>query len=197
MATQISPALSSVPATVGHARPRSRAAKVMRYELNVVGSDVAEVVAGLGGWLFDRRMAGWTVRVFLTGPSDGRALHILGVKTGEWDGLWRSASGDPESVAMTVIAAGLFETDEMVRTRGVEALRNGSAEVAFWGARCPAQAGATFRRTQYRLSAAARAFKSHALTAAGVPPESASQPETVFRCVSVGEVLDTDLVPVY
>ncbi|WP_458315581.1 hypothetical protein [Mycolicibacterium brisbanense] len=38
-------------------RPRARAAQALRYELNVLARDAADVVASIGGWLFDRRMA--------------------------------------------------------------------------------------------------------------------------------------------
>jgi len=32
----------------------------VRYRLDVVAADVADVVRFAGGWLFDRAMAGWT-----------------------------------------------------------------------------------------------------------------------------------------
>ena len=53
----------------------------MRYRLDVVASNVVDVVKFAGGWLFDRAMAGWDVTVLLTDHPDDRPLHILGAQT--------------------------------------------------------------------------------------------------------------------
>lgn len=183
------------PSTVSFVRPRSEA--VLCYELNVVASTAAAVVSGLGGWLFDRRMAGWSVGVALTERGDDRALEILGVKVVELSGVWGSVRGDAEHVAMTVIATDRFESDGAVRSRGLDALRAGSSDVAFWGLDCPRPLSGQFHPTRYRPSAAARAFKAHALAAAGLPMAGADLPETVFRCGTAAGALDSDLVPVW
>ena len=47
------------------ARARARASTVLQHEMTVVASGVADVVASTGGWLYDRRMAGWKVNVLL------------------------------------------------------------------------------------------------------------------------------------
>lgn len=183
------------PSTVSFVRPRSET--VLCYELNVVASTAAAVVSGLGGWLFDRRMAGWSVGVALTERGDDRALEILGVKVVELSGVWGSVRGDAEHVAMTVIATDRFESDGAVRSRGLDALRAGSSDVAFWGLDCPRPLSGQFHPTRYRPSAAARAFKAHALAAAGLPMAGADLPETVFRCGTAAGALDSDLVPVW
>ncbi|WP_343575423.1 hypothetical protein [Mycobacterium sp.] len=50
----------------------------MRYRLDVVAADVADVVTFAGGWLFDRAMAGWDVTVLVADHVDERPLRILG-----------------------------------------------------------------------------------------------------------------------
>ena len=52
----------------------------MRYRLDVVAADVADVVKFAGGWLFDRAMAGWDVTVLVADHPDERPLQILGVQ---------------------------------------------------------------------------------------------------------------------
>ena len=57
--------------------------RLLRYQLNVIATDVADVVQSVGGWLFDRSMAGWDVNVLLANHHDTRPLRILGVRTFE------------------------------------------------------------------------------------------------------------------
>lgn len=171
-----------------HRRPR-----VLQYGLNVVGSSAADVVSGIGGWLFDRQMAGWNVSVALSVPGDEAALRILGLKTVELQELWQSMAGSSEHVAATAIATDRFDADEDVRLRGLTGLRGGVGEFAFWGADGPGQLGGQVHRAKYRLSAAARAFKAHAVAAAGHSAESVGPVEIVYRCGH--GVMDTDLVP--
>ena len=51
----------------------------LRYRLDVVAASPVDVVQSAGGWLYDRVMAGWEVRVLLPESCDTRALRILGV----------------------------------------------------------------------------------------------------------------------
>lgn len=60
---------------------RRREADPAGYRLDVVASDVADIVQSAGGWLYDRIVAGWQVNVLLPPTSDARALRILGVRT--------------------------------------------------------------------------------------------------------------------
>lgn len=169
--------------------------RVLQYELNVVGSSGADLVSGIGGWLFDRSMAGWNVRVALSEPGGDVALRILGLKAVDAKGLWQSMVGDPEHVAMTLIATDRFDADDDVRLRGLTALRAGAGTLAFWGADGPGQLAGQVHRAQYRPSAAARAFKAHALAAVGRAAAPLDPVETVFRCGHASEVMDTGLVP--
>src|SRR5258708_9209265 len=54
---------------------------LFRYQLNVIAASVADVVESAGGWLFDRRMAGWEGNSLLSGQDDTRALRLLGATT--------------------------------------------------------------------------------------------------------------------
>ena len=54
---------------------------LFRYQLNVIAASVADVVQSAGGWLFDRRMAGWEVNILLSEQDDARAIRILGATT--------------------------------------------------------------------------------------------------------------------
>lgn len=174
---------------VPFARPRVRPEKALQYQLNVVAGDVAEVVSGIGGWLFDRAMAGWRVSVASDEGGDERALRILGLKAVDLEGLWRPAESD--SVAVTVIGASRLEPGD----HGL-AWRGARVDVVFAGAHGPDGLGGGLDRVQYRPSAAALAFKSHALAVAGADPGPACRVETLLRCERSTGLLDADLVPV-
>lgn len=136
------------------------------YHLDVVGIDAVDVVESIGGWLFDRVMAGWDVRVTLIRDCDLRPLRILGVKTDP-----RAADGEtPVPVALAASTQVLAEEPRLCGDVGA-ALRRGEAEVTVWGAvRLDALESGTrpVLPVQHVLSAAARAFKSQALAAAGL-----------------------------
>ncbi|MFN6542041.1 hypothetical protein [Mycolicibacterium nivoides] len=174
---------------VPFARPRIRPEKALQYELNVVADDVADVVSDIGGWLFDRAMAGWRVSVAADEVGDERALGILGLKAVGPSGLWRSAEAD--AVVMTAIGTSCFEPGDHGLT-----MRNPGGDVVFFGSRGPDGLGLQIQRARYRPSAAALAFKAHALAVAGADPASVDQVETLFRCGRSAGLLDADLVPV-
>lgn len=144
---------------------RASATALLSYDLTVVATDTAEVVAGAGGWLFDRVRAGWKVSVVVPAACDVRPLEILGVRA-------RSAGRDardlPAEPAALAVPTRLFESDPGLRRHVIGALKRGTAEVTMWGDCATADVGYRVDRTQYRLSPAARAFKTHALAAAGV-----------------------------
>jgi hypothetical protein len=123
-------------------------------------------VVAAGGWLFDRVMAGWDVHVTLSTAGDPRPLRILGVGTGIPDADDADA-GVPVALALS---ARVLATEQAVRGEVETALRQGRAEVTVWGdarwAGMDGGAGAVLP-VRHVLSAAARTFKAHALSAAG------------------------------
>ena len=165
----------------------------MRYRLDVVTTNVPEVVKFAGGWLVDRVMAGWDVTVLLVDRTDERPLHILGVATADLESalaLWEDRP-HPQTVA---VAADLFASDERVRRGVLGALEQGLTEVTLWGEHLPAELDDSVGPVAHRLSAAARAFKSQALTAAA-DACSVTATET-FRCgVMATPSVAADLIP--
>ncbi|WP_131721898.1 hypothetical protein [Mycolicibacterium conceptionense] len=189
MSAQLSEVRGGSPVAVRFDRPQPRPAKALQYELNVVAAGVADTVAGIGGWLFDRAMAGWRVSVALDDDADGRALRILGLKAVGLNALWRPLAA--ESVAMTVIGTSRFESGDHRL-----ALRDPAGGMVFFGSHAPSDFDATIQRVRYRPSAAALAFKAHASAVAGAAPGSVDGVETLFRCGRSADLLDAELVPV-
>ncbi len=178
--------LAAVSSGLSSARARVRPEKPLRYELNVVAGDVAAMVASIGGWLFDRAMAGWRVSVAVDGceleSADERALWILGVKAVDPSMLWPS---EADAVAMTAIGTGRVESDDpALRTPG---------DLVLYGPHPPRGA---IRRLQYRPSAAASAYKAHALAVVDGCHDAVGAAETMFRFGNATGLLDADLVPV-
>lgn len=155
---------------------RASATAVLSYDLTVVAGDIADVVSGAGGWLYDRVRAGWKVNVVIPASSDARPLEILGVCT---YAAGRDARELPAEPAAMALSAQLFGSDQGLRRHVSGALKRGTAEVTMWGDCATADVGYRVDRTQYRLSPAARAFKTHALAAAGV--NRAAAPVEQFR----------------
>lgn len=140
----------------------------MRYQLNVVARSITDVVQHAGGLVYDRVMAGWDVTVILTDRCDTRPVQILGADVADLEkalatgGLGRR----PQALA---IAADLFTSDDRVQGGVVKALAGGNVAVSFWGDRWPLDSDTASDTVVHRLSFAAQAFKSHALTAAALP----------------------------
>ena len=166
---------NSHPAT----RARARAGSVLRHEMTVVASSVADAVASTGGWLYDRRMAGWQVNVLVADRVGERALQVLGAAVLDLSGDLDAITDDPDRAATLAVAADVYATDGRVR-RFVSTSDRRRAEVALWGD--ADSLGENVSAVSYRLSAAARAFKAQALLAAGVPSESVAATEPLFRC---------------
>lgn len=151
----------------------------MRYRLDVVAADVADVVEHAGGWLFDRTMAGWDVTVLLADHADERPLHILGVATLDLEQALATAGERPAPQTLAA-SADLFGCDSRIRHGILLALDQGATEVTVWGRSCPAELADSTGLVAHRLSAAARAFKAHALAAAGIGGTPVASTE-VFR----------------
>lgn len=175
------------------ARPNTRQSGLLRYQLNVVASNVVDAAQSAGGWLFDRRMAGWDVNVMVADHSDVRPLEILGVTTVDLRAGLTAISRTSERAAGLAVAAHIFASDPRVHEEVVDTLGCGVTEVALWGERQTGLLGGHVDAVQYRLSAAARAFKRHALTAAGLTDGPVGPTETLFR--SGYAPLDSDLFP--
>lgn len=75
---------------------RASAIELLSYDLTVLATDTADIVAGAGGWLFDRVRAGWKVGALIGASSDARPLDILGVRTHPVD----SDAAEPAALAL-------------------------------------------------------------------------------------------------
>lgn len=166
-----------------------------KYQLDVTARDVADVVRNAGGWLYDRATAGWDVMVVVTGDCDDTPLRILGVRT-------ERSNADDDDTAPPRALALAASTDAMadcapLRDDVLYALKRGLAEVTLWGdvggqdrSDPVSHFGSTglergVESVEHELSAAARAFKAHALRAAGVdepvgPVETFRRRSTAF-----------------
>jgi hypothetical protein len=151
--------------------------QILRHRLDVLAADTSDVVQTTGGWLFDRVMAGWAVNVLLPPGCAARPLRILGVRVLDLESEL-SVSG-PMSQSLAVSAEALNAHD-CIRQRVRRAVDNPLTEVALWGQGWPLGVNRGLTRTEYQLSAAARAFKGQALCAAGIPYGSIGPTETFF-----------------
>jgi hypothetical protein len=166
----------------------------MRYRLDVVAADAADVVRFAGGWLFDRAMAGWDVTVLLADHVDARPLQILGAQILDLEYALARAGHRPPPQTLAA-AADLFGCDSRVRQGVVQALEHGATEVTLWGETWPAELDERVGLVQHRLSAAAHAFKAQALSAAAIPVDSIGLVETFRSRVMACPSVEADLIP--
>ena len=167
----------------------------MRYRLDVVASDVADVVKFAGGWLFDRAMAGWDVTVLLVDHPDERPLQILGAQIVDLEYALATVGHRPPPQTLAA-AADLFGfgQDPRVRQGVVQALDQGATEVTLWGETWPAELEDSVGLVQHRLSAAAQAFKAQSLAAAALPQASVGLVETFRSRVMASPSVEADLI---
>jgi hypothetical protein len=156
---------------------RGRSSTVLRHDMTVVGFSAADVVAATGGWLYDRRMAGWQVTALVADRTGERGLRILGADVSDLGADLEAVTDDPDRVCTLAIAAEVFAADRRVR-RFVSSAES-RAEVALWGD--PACLGENVSAVSYRLSAAARAFKAQALMAVGACGPHVAATEALYR----------------
>ncbi|EPQ71159.1 hypothetical protein MMMB2_4993 [Mycobacterium marinum MB2] len=102
----------------------------LRYRVEVVAASVIDVVQAAGGWLCDRVMAGWQVRVLVPGGDDIRPLQILGATAMDLEAGLTGRAPMGHSLA---VGAAAFAADERVRAKLTEALQCRWTEVALWG----------------------------------------------------------------
>ncbi len=166
----------------------------MRYRLDVVATDVADVVRFAGGWLFDRAMAGWDVTVLVADHPDERPLRILGVQIVDLEHALATVGHRPPPQTLAA-AADLFDCDSRVRQGVLQALDQGATEVTLWGQTWPAELDDTVGLVEHRLSAAAQAFKEQALAAAGICAAGIGRIEVFRSRVMSSPSVHADLVP--
>lgn len=165
----IAPAVTA-PAMKPAVSPRTARRSTLRttkHRLSILADDSADAVTAAGGLIFDRVSAGWEVRVFLAESTDRRPLQILGADARELAEGIESADAWPDAI---VVAAELYAHEVRVRRYVGTAARQHCSEVAIWGGEWPATLGCGIGLVEHRLSIAARAFKVHAMAAAGVLP---------------------------
>jgi hypothetical protein len=134
-------------------------------KLVVVAVDTADSVSAAGGLIFDAIRAGWKVDIYLESPGDGRALQILGARSVELPEVFEFESNWPDAILLSAV---MHERHRGVQRLVATSLRRHVSEIAVWGGSISginAKAG-----SEHRLSTAARAFKPHAMHAAGLPP---------------------------
>jgi hypothetical protein len=163
----------------------------MRYRLDVVAPTVLDAVTFAGGWIYDRVMAGWDVTVLIANDEEVRPLEILGAEVRDLETVLASWEDRPHPQTVAVAAA-MFDSDARVREHVLNALDQGATEVTLWGERLPAELDESVDSVEHHLSAAARAFKTQALSACE-SGAAVTHTET-FRCGMMASVA-ADLVP--
>jgi hypothetical protein len=170
----------------------------VRYRLDVVAPSVVEAVRAAGGWIFDRVMAGWDVRVLVADGQDERALQILGADTGDLESALQIGPHGQRPHALAV-AADLYGRDARIRDGVRRALDSGQTEVTLWGANWPADLDQrSAGSVEHRLSTAARAFKAQALAALTAPvaaTEGIGFTETFQSGTPASHPVAADLIP--
>jgi hypothetical protein len=162
----------------------------LRYRLDVVAVDALDAVQSAGGWLYDRAMAGWEVRVRLANSCDIRPLQILGVAGVELN----SGYGAGSAARSLAVSAAVFGADADVRKEVLKALDDGWTELALWGDGWPLRVNRGIARAQHVLSAAARSFKRQALVAAGTDCAAADLSEVLLCDRACFSRVDSELI---
>ncbi len=145
-------------------------APATRRQLAILALESSDVVRMAGGLIFDRVRAGWDVQVYLTDPRrtsgaghPGRSRVPRAAQLQHWARQSARHRGGSDIYAHAPRLRRVFATHA----------RRHQAEFAIWGG--SDDGGAYTRpgwsRVEHRLSQAARAFKPHALVAAGVSPD--------------------------
>jgi hypothetical protein len=166
----------------------------VKYRLDVVGSSPADVVRSAGGWLYDRVRAGWEFAVLLPPHSDTRPLQILGVYVADLDSQIPPTSTECGARGLAV-SADMFASDIRIRQEVLKALDRWMTEVTLWHDGWPLAVGHRTTTVQHVLSAAARAFKRHALIAAGIS-DPVGPTETLRSDMKACLPVDSELIPV-
>jgi hypothetical protein len=132
--------------------------------LVVVAVDSADCVSAAGGLIFDSVRAGWIVEIYLESPGNERALHILGATGVGLPEVFDFEHAWPDAVFLSAV---MHDRHRGVQRLVATSIRRHVSTIGVWGGSVTgldAVAG-----SEHRLSTAARAFKPHALSAAGLP----------------------------
>jgi hypothetical protein len=152
-----------------------------RYQLTVVASSLVDLVGSAGGWMCDKARAGWDVKVVLTDHHDTRPLAILGASTLDVDAELSDVVKMASHSGALAIGASVLAADERIRAGVLGILKRGLTQVTVWGQAWPNELSHRVDPVEHKLSAAARAFKAHALGAATVSEGSIAGTETLFN----------------
>lgn len=138
--------------------------RASRYRIEAMTLTTADVVANLGGLLFDRRGLGWDTTVLLEDRIDVRPLQIIGADFADLPStLGMPQQPQPAALATSVA---LYRSDSRVRARVDAAIDTRSTEVLLWGEADSIRIGPHLTAVEHRISRAAATFKTHALVAA-------------------------------
>ena len=171
----------------------------LSYRLDVFAPSVLDVVQSAGGWLFDRRTAGWLVTVLLPAEEvEVLPLRILGVNVlplGSTPISWEQRPC-PLELAM---AADVLDRDARAMRDVFRALEPRRPEVIMWGGNWPDGLVRLNGEIRHELSGAARAFKYHALKAAsGKEPAPIGGIESFRRgTIASWSLLDQGVEPTF
>ncbi|GAB3233401.1 hypothetical protein GCM10027535_42300 [Mycolicibacterium hippocampi] len=158
--------------------------RLHRLRLMVPAAGIGEVVRSAGGFLCDRARAGWDVRMLLTSPCDTRALRILGIAAHEVDADLVSVIRGLTDGGALAVCADVLARDPDSRDEVSRLVSRGLADVTVWGRPTLGNLAQGLEPVTFPMSAAARAFKAHALLATGGAADSAAavEPhEALFR----------------
>jgi len=93
------------------------------------------------------------------------------------------------------VSADMFAADPRIRREVLTALDRWMTEVTLWHEDWPLRVGHRTTTVQHVLSRAARAFKHHALAAAGIPG-TVGPTETLRSDMKASLPVDSELIPV-
>jgi hypothetical protein len=161
--------------------PKPEARQIDRYQLHVIAATMADVVRSAGGWLCDRARAGWDVNVLTADRHDPRPLTMLGASALDLDSDFASLVKHASPGGAIAVSGDLLRTDGRVRQDILRVLKRGLTEVTVWGESWPAEFGRQVDPVEHRLSAAARAFKAHAMADVAASERAPGGTETLFR----------------
>jgi hypothetical protein len=151
-----------------------------RYRVVALASTVDDVVESAGGFVFDHAAAGWEVVVYVEDCRNELPLRIVGASTvRRCSALSLEMEAEPADILL--VGASLPIRDPIRRYLAL--VHDQEIEPAMWGGEPPTQRQRDRRIIEYRLTAAAVAFKREALMTVSVG-RTAHLPSTeTFHCV--------------